>query len=271
MTVPATAGRVGTEPLFRGVGVALLTLFDADGGLDAKASGEHAARLVELGVAAVLVAGTTGEPASLEPAERTALIRAVRQELPEGCGIPIIAGTGGPSVRQAVSYTAAACDEGADAVLVLSPPGVDDVRPYYEAVAEAAAGVAVLAYHYPGASAPGISLAQLAELPVVGCKDSSGDAARFHQELAHFDGWLYTGSPVLTLLAGAMGAPGVILALANLEPERCVTAFGGDVEAQMAVVQSHLETISEFPETLKERVASRFGTSPVVRIGRNGR
>ena len=263
--------RFRSEPLFRGVGVALLTIFDADGGLDAKASADHAVRLVELGVSAVLVAGTTGEPTSLEFAERRALLRAVRAALPPGCGTPIIAGTGGPSVRQAVTYTAAACDDGADALLVLSPPGVDDVRRYYDAVSVAASGVSVLAYHYPVASAPGISVAQLQELPIVGCKDSSGDATRFHQELASFDGWLYSGSPMLTLLAGAMGAPGVILALANLEPELCVRSFSGDVGAQMTVAESHLATIGEFPGTLKERVAARFGTSPAVRIGRDGR
>ena len=49
------------DPVFRGVGVALVTLFDANGELDAPATAELAVRLVDLGVRAVLVAGTTGE------------------------------------------------------------------------------------------------------------------------------------------------------------------------------------------------------------------
>jgi len=174
----AAVPRFGSEPLFRGVGVALLTVFDAEGGLDAKASADHAAQLVELGVSAVLVAGTTGEPTSLELAERRALLGAVRAALPPGCGIPIIAGTGGPSVREAVTYTAAACDDCADALLVLFPPGVDDVRRYYDAVSAAACGVPVLAYHYPVASAPEISVAQLQDLSVCFRISLNGPPAR---------------------------------------------------------------------------------------------
>ncbi|MGH9286064.1 MAG: dihydrodipicolinate synthase family protein, partial [Acidimicrobiales bacterium] len=62
---PGQAARRVTPP-FRGVGVALVTLFDERGGLDAGATADHAARLVELGVAAVVVAGSTGEAAALD-------------------------------------------------------------------------------------------------------------------------------------------------------------------------------------------------------------
>src|SRR5690606_634773 len=52
---------------FRGVGVALVTLFDDEGEIDAPATADHAARLVDAGVGAVLVAGSTGEAAALDP------------------------------------------------------------------------------------------------------------------------------------------------------------------------------------------------------------
>ena len=149
--VPVTGASRGDRrgPLFRGVGVALVTLFDEHGEIDAPATAAHAAGLVDLGVRAVLVAGTTGEPSSLDPAERAVLLGAVRDALPPGSGVPVIAGTGAPSIREAVALTAAARDGGADAVLALSPPQVSDPRPYYEAVAEAAAEVPVLACHCP--------------------------------------------------------------------------------------------------------------------------
>lgn len=261
----------GQVQLFEGVGVALVTLFDADGGLDVAMTAEHAARLVGLGIRSVLVAGTTGEPGSLEAGERRALLAAVRAAVPVGGGVPVIAGTGAVSTRQAVAYTAAARDGGADAVLALSPPQVDDPRPYYDAVAKAAGAVPVLAYHYPGFSPPGISLEHLRELPVVGCKDSSGDVTRFHEELAGFDGALYVGSPVLTYLAGVMGAAGALLAIANVHPELCLAAFGGDAEAQKALIAPHLIAAEEFPSALKGLVAARFGTSTTVRMGRDGR
>src|SRR5215218_4572237 len=119
--------------LFTGVGVALVTLFSADRGLEAKATADHAAGLVDLGVAAVLVAGTTGEAATLTPEERDELVGAVRAAVPPSA--PVIAGTGGPTGRQAAVHTGRAFAAGADAVLALSPPGVADPRRYYERVA----------------------------------------------------------------------------------------------------------------------------------------
>ena len=61
-------------PIFSGVGVALLTLFDEGGSLDVQATAEHAARLVDLGVKAVAVLGTTGEPWLLTERERVDLV-----------------------------------------------------------------------------------------------------------------------------------------------------------------------------------------------------
>src|SRR3954468_10427606 len=108
--------------LFTGVGVALVTLFDDDGGLAAKPTGELAARLVDLGLSAVLVAGTTGEASTLTPEERDELVGAVRAALP--ARVPVIAGTGAPTGRQAAALAERAFGAGADAVLALSPPGV---------------------------------------------------------------------------------------------------------------------------------------------------
>ena len=74
--MPVTGASRGDrkDPLFRGVGVALVTLFDEHGEIDAPATAAHAAGLVDLGVRAVLVAGTTGEPSAPIPpnARRTA-------------------------------------------------------------------------------------------------------------------------------------------------------------------------------------------------------
>ena len=181
------------QPLFSGVGVALVTLFQDDGTLDAAATAGHAARLVELGIRAVVVAGTTGEASTLAPGERRELLRAVREAIPPGAGVPVIAGTGAPSARQAAALTSDAREGGADGVLVLSPPGSPDVRPYYEAVAGAAAGMPVLAYHFPAVSPPGIPVPVLATLPVQGCKDSSGDADRLLETIDVWGGPLYVG------------------------------------------------------------------------------
>jgi 4-hydroxy-tetrahydrodipicolinate synthase len=252
---------------FTGVGVALVTLFDEQGDLDAPATAEHAARLVELGVRAVVVAGSTGEAASLSPDERVELLVAVRAALHPSAAVPVIAGTGAPSTRQAVALTAAACDHGADAVLVLSPPGAPDSRPYYDAVAKAAGATPVLAYHWPALSPPGIPLSMLPELPVAGCKDSSGDADRLLATCADYEQALYVGSSALLALSGPLGCAGAILALANADPEGCLAAFSGSAAAQLALAEGHREAISEFPRGIKRLMSRRFGTSAVTRMG----
>ena len=129
---------------------------------------------------------------------------------------------------------------GADALLVLPPPGSRDLAGYYKAVAEAAQGRPVLAYHFPRVSAPGVPVEDLAGLPIAGQKDSSGDPDRLLDELAHYAGAIYVGSSALLALAGPLGAAGALLALANVEPERCAAAFAGDAAAQRALTDRHL-------------------------------
>src|SRR3954454_16459327 len=186
--------------LFTGVGVALVTLFHPDGALDAPATADLAARLTELGVRCVLVAGTTGEAATLTPADRDERVAAVRAAVPSD--VPVLAGTGAPTGRQAAELTERAFASGADAVLALSPPGVADPRPYYDAIAKTATGP-LLAYHFPGASSPGIPVHLVRELAIAGLKDSSGDAGRLLHEADIFDGDLYTGAAGLLTLCGA--------------------------------------------------------------------
>jgi 4-hydroxy-tetrahydrodipicolinate synthase len=251
-------------PLFTGVGVALVTLFREDGALDAPATADFAAELVDLGVRCVLVAGTTGEAAALAPEERDALVAAVRAAVP--ADVPVLAGTGAPTGRQAAELTERALGAGADAILALSPPGVADPRPYYDTVAKAATGP-LLAYHFPGASAPGIPVDVLAQLPVAGLKDSSGDAGRLLHERDVFGGDLYTGATSLVGLSGAVGAAGALVAIANVAPEDCVAAFAGDGAAQVRLAAVDRTASADFPAGYKRAAAERFGASIVTRVG----
>ncbi len=130
-------------PVFEGVGVALLTLFDEQDRVDARATAGLAAQLVGRGVRGVVVAGTTGEAAALDAAERVALVESVRAKVP--ADVPVLAGTGAASARQAVALTRAAVDAGADALLVLSPPGAADAGSYYGAVSVEAGELPVIA------------------------------------------------------------------------------------------------------------------------------
>ncbi len=253
----------GATAVFAGVGVALVTLFTADGAVDPGPTSKLASELVARGMRAVLVCGTTGEAATLTEAERATLVGAVRTVLP--ADVPVLAGTGAPSARQAAALTTSAVRAGADAVLAFPPPGSRDLAGYYAAVATAAGDRPVLAYHFPLVSAPGVGVEALAGLPVAGVKDSSGDPDRLLDELAHYSGATYVGSSALLALAGPMGGAGAILALANIEPEACVAAFAGDATAQRRLAEPHLVVKRGGPAALKEALARSHGTGPWTR------
>jgi 4-hydroxy-tetrahydrodipicolinate synthase len=256
--------------VFGGVGVALVTVFGADGEVDPVATGKHAADLVSRGVTGVLVCGTTGEAATLTDPERVMLIEAVRGALPDS--VPVIAGTGAPSARQAVTLTRTAVAAGADSVLTWAPvsaggpPSPVALAGFYAGIAEAAGGRPVLAYHNPFLTCAAIPVADLGALPVVGLKDSSASADRLLDELAGYPGDVYLGSAGLLALAGPMGAAGALLALANLAPEGCVAAFGGDIAAQRALAGQHLAVARGGIPQLKRLLAEAAGVSPVCRI-----
>ena len=250
--------------LFSGVGVALVTIFAGDGEVDPAATGKLAADLTGRGVSAVLVCGSTGEAATLSGAERTALIEAVRAAVP--ADVPVIAGTGAPSARQATVLTAAAVRAGADAVLTWCPAARPDLAGYYAAVRAAASGQPVLAYHNPWMSCADIPVDTLDALPVNGQKDSSGSPDRLLDELTRYSGETYVGSSGLLALAGPLGADGALLALANVEPEACVRAFAGDPAAQRGLAAQHLAVARGGPAEVKRMLAASRGLYAAARV-----
>lgn len=252
-----------TQPLFSGIGVALVTLFDSSDAVDTAATAGLAAQLTELGVRAVVVGGSTGEASTLDAAERSALVRAVR----DAVTVPVIAGVGAATGRQAAALTADAVAAGADGVLALSPPRVADPRPYYDTVAKAAGEVPLFAYHFPKVSSPGIDVGLLSDLPIAGIKDSSADPERLLVELDTLAGDVYVGSSVMLSMAGAVGAAGAILTLANAVPELCIAAYAGDGAAQRELLSAHLRGSTNFPAGIKSLVADRFGTATQARLG----
>ncbi len=257
-------GQPVPAPLWTGVGVALVTLFDDTGAVDNAATAAHAARLVEAGVRGVLVAGTTGEADALTDTERVALIRAVRDAVPD---VPLLAGAGGVWSRQAAERAEAAVAAGADAVLVPPPHRPTDLVAFYRAVAAAAAPAPVLGYHYPGIAGGALPVEALPDLPLAGIKDSTGQAELLLREVTGWSGATYVGSSALVTMAAAVGAAGAILAVANGVPELCVAAFDGDGGAQRELLAAHLRAKAPFPHGVKSLAAERYGTSTHSRLG----
>ncbi|MGH2704719.1 MAG: dihydrodipicolinate synthase family protein [Actinomycetota bacterium] len=164
------------EPLFNGVGVALVTLFRDDGTLDAAATAAHAACLVDLGVSAVVVAGTTGgRPPWMPPSAPRCSPRSVTP-FPFS-GVPVIAGTarrraGRPPrsprpPRRRCRRRACTVASGQHRC----PPVLRDRR--------SCRGRSSL----PRLLAAGYPVQTLREIPVGGCKDSSADPDRMPETL----------------------------------------------------------------------------------------
>jgi 4-hydroxy-tetrahydrodipicolinate synthase len=252
------------DVMWTGPSVALVTMFDDDGAVLARETAAHAARLVEAGMAAVLVAGSTGEAAALTDAERADLVVAVREACP---GVPVVAGSSGDWWGQAAARTGSVLKAGADAVLVAPPRLGGALDVYYGRVAEAAGGAPVLAYHYPGVAGGDVPVDALAGLPLAGLKDSSGIPARLASEIdLDWPGAVYTGSAALTGYARWLGATGAILAVANLLPEQAVAAWGGDAVAQRELIRAERAYKAQ-PGGLKAALAGRWGTPPARRLG----
>jgi dihydrodipicolinate synthase/N-acetylneuraminate lyase len=246
-----------------GVAVALVTLFHDEKSVDVDATAAHAARLVGAGVRAVVVAGSTGEASALTDTERVALLAAVRAACPD---VPVVAGASAEWWRPATDRVVAAVSAGADAVLV-APPRTGDLGHYFTNVAAAAGGTPVLAYHFPPRAGGPVPVEALADLPVQGIKDSSGDPERLLRELESWPGWTYSGAAVLTSYAGTVGASGSILAAANLAPEDCLAAWAGDGAAQRRLLAVHRTCRARFPHGIKAAMAQRYGTPVAARLG----
>ena len=151
---------------FRGVLTAMVTPFADDGSLDREAARRLAAYLCENGSHGVVVAGTTGESATLSDDEKIELLEAVLEEI--GSEAAVICGTGSNDTRHAAALTRRAAEAGAHGVLVVAPyynrPTDAGLKAHFAEVASAAGETPVALYNIPARSVINMSPELLAEL-----------------------------------------------------------------------------------------------------------
>src|SRR6266516_3000810 len=156
----------GAMAEIKGVITAMVTPFDAGGQVDVEAARRVASHLAENGSQGIVVAGTTGESPTLSDAEKLELLDAVRDEV--SSRVTVICGTGSNDTRHSIELTKAACERGADAVLVVTPyynkPNRVGLRAHFEAVAEAAGSVPLVLYNIPSRTVINLPPDFLAEL-----------------------------------------------------------------------------------------------------------
>jgi 4-hydroxy-tetrahydrodipicolinate synthase len=175
---------------YEGLLTAMVTPFRADGSVDEEGAVAIGRHLLANGSHGLVVAGTTGEAATMDDEEHLGLIELIVRELgDEGA---IVGGTGSNDTRHAVHLTEKAVEAGVDAVLSVTPyynkPNRRGIVAHFTAVAEAAGGTPVVLYNIPGRTAvnmPPDLLAELAQLDgVEAVKQSNEDELQLIDGLA---------------------------------------------------------------------------------------
>ena len=230
--------------IFTGMASAMITPMNAQG-VDYAAMERFIEFQIANGINALVVMGTTGENATLEPWEQKEVIRFVVEKVNHR--VPVIAGTGTNNTAHVLQNTKNACEVGADAVLVVTPyynKGTQKgLITHFTAVADASS-VPVILYNVP--SRTGVNLlpktvAELAKHPnIVAIKEASGSMAQLVELMALCGDQIdvYSGEDALTVPMLAMGAAGTISVLSNVAPRESVAMtdafFAGRIQEAAA-------------------------------------
>lgn len=231
------------EPIFEGTGVALVLPMFEDGSIDYEGYKRQVQRMIDGGVKALLVNGTTGEPATIDIEDEFKLTK-ITVEMAKGTGVKVIAGAGSNYTAQAIRKAKFNAEAGADANLVVTPyynkTSQRGLIEHYKAVA-AASDLSLIMYNVPGRTGMKISVdtvVELAKVPnIVAMKDATDDIAYAMEVLTRtkdMDFDLYSGCDDNILPFIAAGGKGVISVLSNLYPREtemfAQAALKGDLE-----------------------------------------
>ncbi len=219
----------------RGVITAMATPFTPEGKIDDAAARGLAGYLIEHGSHGVVVAGSSGEAATLDDEEHIALLAAIVDEI--GAEALVICGTGTNDTRHSIELTKAAAEAGADGALVVTPyynkPTFPGIRAHYEAISAAVPGLPLIAYNIPSRVVVNVGPAELTELAKIDSVVAVKQAQ--NQELQQIEGLaLLAGNDdgfLRTLQLG--GAGGILVASHLVGPqmrEMWDAAQAGDLE-----------------------------------------
>lgn len=226
------------KPIFTGLCTALVTPF-RDGRVDYEMLEALIRRQVDAGVDALVLAGTTGESATLSLDEKLEIFR--RGAAAAGGRCAVIAGTGSNSTGKAVELSRMAADTGVDGLLVVTPYYNKSTQPglvkHYQAVCDAS-GLPVIVYNVPSRTGLDIKVETCRLLSqmegIAGIKEASGDVSKVGKILAACGGDLpvYSGNDDQTVPVMALGGLGVISVASNVAPvqmqELVTAARSGD-------------------------------------------
>ncbi|MDD4126870.1 MAG: 4-hydroxy-tetrahydrodipicolinate synthase, partial [Methanomicrobium sp.] len=220
--------------MFEGVYPALITPFkeNQQRDLDLEGLESNIDFLISRGVHGIVPCGSTGESATLTFEEHEEVIKKA-VEVSDG-RVPVLAGTGSNNTAEAVRFTKAARDLGADGALVLSPyynkPNRSGLIKHYEKLADL--DIPIVIYNVPSRTGQNLLpdlIVELANYPnIVGVKEASGDIVQISaiiEETRDLDFTVISGDDAMTLPVLALGGGGVISVTANIVPEIMVKMY----------------------------------------------
>jgi 4-hydroxy-tetrahydrodipicolinate synthase len=232
--------------MFTGSAVALITPMSADGSVDFDCLANLIEWQIEQGTAALVIAGTTGESATLDQPEHIDVIRRSAEVI--AGRVPLIAGTGSNSTRQTIELSKSVGQFDVDGYLIVTPyynkPTQEGLYRHFTAIVEAVSKPVML-YNVPGRTAVDLlpeTVARLAEHPgIFGIKEATGEVGRVAalQNLCGGDFLLYSGDDATAREFILSGGQGVVSVTANVAPrlmaDMCCAAESGqrDVAAEL--------------------------------------
>lgn len=210
---------------FSGTITALVTPF-RNGAINYQMMSQLLERQIAAGIHGIVVAGTTGEGATLTDDERLELIGFCKEYVSDRCGV--IASTGSNCTKHAKALAKAAQDRGADGLLIVTPyynkANSSGLLSHYETIAEAVT-IPILLYNVPTRTGMDISIPMYDALSklrnVIGVKEASPDVGKVQKIKAacHADFRILSGNDDMICASMALGAKGVISVASNLFPE----------------------------------------------------
>lgn len=212
------------NPYFGRLLTAMVTPFNADGSVNYEKAADLAEWLINNGSDGLVVAGSTGEAATMSAEEKLELFRVVVNRINKR--VPVIAGTGSNNTTDSVKMTKMAEARGVDGALIVGPyynkPTQEGFYQHFAAVAQST-GLPIIVYNVPGRTASNISPAIVARLAadfenIVAIKEAAGNVAQVAElySVLPEEFTIYSGDDGLILPFMSVGATGLISVLSNI-------------------------------------------------------
>ncbi len=214
--------------MFRGVFTAIVTPFNQDESVDEETLRSLIEYNIENGVSGIVPCGTTGESPTLSHDEHDRVIEITVEQV--NGRVPVIAGTGSNSTREAIRLTTHAQEVGVDGVLLVNPyynkPTQEGLYRHFKAIAESVSIPCIL-YNIKGRTAINLETGTLIRLAndcenIVGVKEASGDLDQMKDVIArrpaNFS--VLSGDDNMTLGLIQAGGDGAISVASNLVPNQ---------------------------------------------------